>query len=279
MTPEPPARDLAKDEMPDLLEALRRRRSTRRIAHGSVCVFLAIAIFALFLSLIQTSFTPVGVALFLLCINAIALQLQTNSEMFTLRRIANHEDVRSLPVLLDTYFETEFPEQMYVPVLKALNATLPKASASDRSLFTQRHINFLELLFLRYRDKQLFSYAIPPHRAAQRLAVEMPEERCYSLRAGALHALAQVGDKETARVLKRFIQQQCRSNAQMEMQQLAYASLTEIEKRLAREDEAKTLLRASSYVENDLLRPSYAQAAEPPETLLRPVQSDAESAD
>jgi len=270
---------LIEDEMPALIEGLKCQRGRRQWAHYFVWFFLSCTVLALFVSIAQASLAPVGIALFTLLINALVLQLYSNEEMSTLRRIGEYHDVRSIPVLMDTFFENEFPDRMYIPVLSALNKILPQVTPSDSEAFTPNHRELLHSLFLRYHDQKLNTSLIAKNHAYYRLQIEISEKLCYSLRLGALHALVQVGNEETARALKRFLQQRYRSDTQVRLQQLALTSLFELEKRLEREKDAKTLLRASSYTEDLLLRPSYAQPTEPTETLLRPAQSHAESED
>ncbi len=275
--PNPPMQNFIVDLVPALIETLKRQRKKRQFAHNCFWGGIAYGLVAIISVSLVESFTPLAVAFGIFLVNAIAVELLTTNEMDTLKRICEYEDARSLSVLMDTFFEHEFPDKMYVPVVHALNGILPKISVADREAFAPSHIDLLHAIFLQYHDTRLCTSVIAKNHIHQRFKNTLPESLCRSFRVGALHTLVQIGDEETARILKRFIQGRCRSSTQMELQKLALISLLELEKRLTKENEAKTLLRASQYTEDHLLRPSFATATEAPETLLRAVQSDTDS--
>lgn len=268
----PPGQNLIGDEIPELLETLEQRRDTRRMAHGCIWALPIYGVLGIALSASSTSPLPLACAGGLLLLNVVWLRLASTSEMATLRRICHYKDVRSLPALMDSLFEQEFAENMYLPVTEALAAALPLVARQHNESFTPRHRQLLHSLFVLYHDAQLCKSLIARDRIELRLHAPLPPALCRSAREGALHALVHIGDAETARVLRNFVKRRCRTHTQMELQQSALKSLLELEKRLALENDAQTLLRASQYTEDHLLRPSYAAPQEPPETLLRAVQ-------
>ncbi len=268
-----------KDEVPALLETLKCQRKKRQWAYRSIWVLLPVSVVVMGISETQSSSVPIATILLALLISPLVFQLLMTRDMKTLKRISKHEDTRSISVLMDTLFEQNFPNNMYVPVIEVMTVILPKVTFDVREAFTSRHIELLHVLFLRYHDQRLCTQVVAYSNLSSDTFVllkkPLPESLCHSLRVATLHALVQIGTEETARVLKQFIQQRCHSSTQMGLQKLAQTSLMELEKRLTRENEAKTLLRASQYTEDYLLRPSYATAIEAPETLLRASVSPA----
>ncbi|MCX6378360.1 MAG: hypothetical protein NT023_02630 [Armatimonadetes bacterium] len=264
------------NEIPELITKLKSQRKKRKLAHHFVGTLLYGAIgIAIFSNMAWVML--LGAIFTLLLLSAIVLQHLTESEMTTLERICWYEDTRSVSILMDTFFEQEFPAVMFTTVVKALNGILPKITFEDKKMFTPRHVELLHALFLQYHDTRMCNAFIAKNHISQRFKTPLSEVLCHSLRVRALRTLVQIGDEKTARVLKRFIQGTCRSSIQLSLQKLAITALIELEKWLNREGEAQTLLRASSPNDDFLLRPSYATATEPPEMLLRPIQSDTES--
>lgn len=248
-----------------LLCRLKQARHSRVLAQGFLLIQLPFNLVALLIWGLAGAPFWTGIALTALFGNIFILKACIKQELEVLVQLSAYLDARSIPALLDTLMSALFPDEIYSPVITALDAVLPFATSSNRGAIKARHFDFLHSLFSHYHDRRL-NDSTDEYR---RFEMELPAELCRSLRVGALHTLTEVGGQESVRVLKQFVREQEGSRKQKSLQQLAVEALHELEARLEHENEAKTLLRASDLPNDSLLRPSYAQASEPSETLLR----------
>ncbi len=257
---------------------IRKERRSTSLAHDRMLVWLVLAPLSLGFSKWWESPLPTVFMLLVLFIDALVLRFCSGREMQTLKALASTGDVHSIPILLDTFFHTEFPSHAYLPTVICLSRALPKVTAHEKASFSKQHLDLLHSIIARYSPSQFNSLSLSIKVKHQKhLYRQVPQDVCYSLREGLLKAFVHIGNEETARILKRFIQEDSNSKDKTALQELARISLLKLQERLDRENEATTLLRASSENGDSLLRPVYGHHNEErPETLLRAVTPNRE---
>ncbi len=266
-------------QIPLLIAKLKKQRGRTLSAHGRIVWWIVLSFLSLIVSMNRESPLPTVWMLLILLVDAIVLTLSSQREATILKELVVYSDTRAIPILLDSFFHTEYSPSAYQSTLTGLIQALPKVTVDDTPRFQAQHLALLHTMIARYHDHQLNRLTLFHEPRQQKfLQKKVSPETCYALRAGILKAFVPIGNEETARVLKRFIQEDSNSRYKTDLQELARISLLALQKRLDRENDAKTLLRASSENDDSLLRPVYGHHNEErPETLLRAVTPNNEN--